>query len=271
MDYKDEQSDRIKKTFTSDGKRFSVYFKNSPDWITQDSVVDRKMNEPKVTRYMLRNLKSGMIFLDVGAAVGWFTLIGAHMVGSGGKVLAYEPMPSRFKLLKENIRLNGFETVSCFPLALSDKDGEAYMEGPGMMRVTEKRTDTSIKTVRFDSHVGGLNLGRVDIVKIDVEGAELRVLYGMRKMIENNPEIKIVCEVHKGQMRRYGDNWAHLSEFMSKMGLTGMEIGGHIPHWVFSHKEGAYHPSGKVPRLFSHKNKRMVQQYFKRMRDKLGL
>lgn len=243
MDYKDEQSVHIKKTFIVEGRSFSVYFKDSPDWITQISVVDRKMNEPKVTRYMLRNLKSGMIFLDVGAAVGWFTLIGAHMVGSEGKVLAYEPMPSRFELLRENIRLNGFENVSCFPFALSDKDGEAYMEGPGMMKVTEKRTDTPIKTVRFDSHVRGLNLGRVDIVKIDVEGAELRVLYGMRNTIENSPGIKIVCEVHKGQMRRYGDDWAHLSEFMSKMGLTGMEIGGRVPHWVFSHNEGAHHLS----------------------------
>ena len=269
MDYKNEQSDLIKKTFTTEGRKFSVNFKDSPDWITQVSVADRKMNEPKVTRYLLCNLKSGMTFLDVGAAVGWFTLIGAHMVGSEGKVLAYEPMPSRLELLRENVKLNGFENVSCFPFALSDKDGEAYMEGPGMMRVTEKRTDTPVKTIRFDSHVRGLNLGRVDIVKIDVEGAELRLLHGMRKTIENNPRIKIVCEVHEEQMLRYGDDWAHLFEFMSKMGLTGREMGGRIPHWVFSHEERALHPSGKVPRLVSHKG--MAQRYFKRMRNKLGL
>ncbi len=229
---------RVEKTFTSEGRKFSVYFKDSPDWVTQTSVVRRQMNEPEVTQYLLWNLMPGMTFLDVGAAVGWFTLIGAHEVGPEGQVLAYEPMPSRFELLRENVELNGFENVSCFPVALSDKDGEAYIGGPGMMRLTEKRTDTPIKTARLDSHLRRLGLRRVDVVKIDVEGAELRVLHGMRRTIENSPGIKIVCEIHGRQMLRYGDDREHLFKFISGLGLHALRIGGDVPHWFFSYAEG---------------------------------
>mgnify|MGYP003681892466 CR=1 FL=1 len=226
----------VKKTFTSKGEKFSLFFKDSPDWITQISVIHRQMNELEVTQYLLCNLKLGMTFLDVGAAVGWFTLIGAHEVGAKGQVWAYEPEPSRFELLKENVKLNDYENVRCFPLALSDKDGEAYIGGPGMMRLTEKRTDTPIKTVRLDSHLRGLELRRVDIVKIDVEGAELRVLHGMRETVEKNPGIKIVCEIHSKQMLRYGDNRERLFEFISGLGLHALRIGGDPPHWVFSYE-----------------------------------
>lgn len=236
MDYKDEQSVHIKKTFTSESRKFSVYFKDSPDWITQISVVHRQMNEPEVTQYMLYNLKPGMTFLDVGAAVGWYTLIGAHMIGPEGKVLAYEPMPSRFELLRENVKLNGFENVSCFPFALSDRDGESYIGGVRKMRMTKKKTGIPVKMMRLDSHLKELDLNKVDIVKIDVEGAELRVLHGMRETVEKNPGIKIVCEIHSKQMLRYGDNRERLFEFISGLGLHALRIGGDPPHWVFSYE-----------------------------------
>ncbi len=217
------------------GRRFSVYFKNSSDWMTQYSIAQRPADrhEPEVVEYLLQNLKPGMTFLDIGAGVGWFTLIGAHEVGDEGLVLAYEPLPPRYELLRENVGLNNFENVQCFPLALSDREGEAYMTGRHLMRLTHRKTDIPTKTISLDSHLVTLNLKQVDVVKIDVEGEELRVLCGMEQTIENNPQIKIVCEIHKviGSGRERGER---LFCFMSELGFHAKELGGTPPHWAFS-------------------------------------
>jgi len=225
----------LERVVSSGGRRFSVYFKNNPDWMTQYSIAQRPVSrhEPEVVEYLLQNLKPGMTFLDVGAGVGWFTLIGAHEVGDEGLVLAYEPLPSRYKLLRENVKLNNFENVQCFPLALSDKEGEAYMTGRHLMRLTHRKTDISTKTISLDSHFVTLNLKRVDVVKIDVEGEELKVLYGMEQTIENNPQIKIVCEIH-GAIESGREHEERLFYFMSELGFHAKELGGTPPHWVFS-------------------------------------
>lgn len=102
------------------------------------------------------------------------------------------------------------------------------------MILTEKRTPIPIKTVRLDSHLGMLGLKRVDVVKVDVEGAELKVLRGMKETIESSPRIKIICEVHSNTaLKRYGDNREQLNKFVSRLGLDTWRIGDGN-HWVFS-------------------------------------
>ena len=228
---------KIKKTLSSEDEEFSIYFTASSDWMTQRTIVRRQIHEPEVTEYLLQNLKPGMTFLDVGAGIGWFTLIGAHKVKSEGQVLAYEPMPSRFEVLRENIKLNGFKNVQCFSLALSDREGRLYMGGRWHMRLISRKTDIPTKTISLDSHFKTLDLENVDVVKIDVEGGELAVLYGMEQTIKNNLDIRIVCEVHKPMMLGSG-NKKRLFSFMSKLGLETREIRtGTNPHWVFYREE----------------------------------
>ena len=228
-------SERIERVVSSEGGQFSVYFKNSSDWMTQHSIARRPVNhhEPEVVKYLLRNLELGMTFLDVGAGVGWFTLIGAHEVGSEGRVLAYEPLPPRCELLKENVMLNNFENVQCFSLALSDRERKVYMTGHHLMQLTSKKTDIPVKTISLDSHFETLGLKQADVIKIDVEGEERRVLYGMEQTIKNNPQIKIICEIHDPIiLGKESDK--RLFHFMSELGFHAEELGGVPPHWVFS-------------------------------------
>lgn len=141
-------------------------------------------------------LHPGSTFVDCGAHNGYFSLLAAQLVGDDGRVVAFEPNPMTFQKLSENIRINGISNVELLNLATSDKAGSAKLyqisslsgqdtmvgsEGPGL----------PIVTTRLDQV---LSNRRVDVVKIDVEGSEVRTLRGMNGLWSDNPGINIIVE-----------------------------------------------------------------------------
>ena len=141
---------------------------------------------------------------DVGANVGYYTLLAASLLRGRGAVHAFEPIPVLFQRLTRNVALNAFSGVSLNPLALSDLDGheplylpKAYSLGHASLIAgyVEQGGAITVETRRFDSHCRAASVSRVDLIKIDVEGAELRVLRGMGALLEAWwPDI--ICEVH---------------------------------------------------------------------------
>jgi FkbM family methyltransferase len=149
-------------------------------------------------------LRSGMVFYDLGANIGLFTLIGARCAGAGGKVYAFEPDPDLCQRLTENVSRNGFINVQVLQAAVSSVTGSADFV----------RADP---TVSPDRGLGGIGAGlpgssviRVrsmalddfvrdapppDVLKCDVEGAEIEVLEGARSVLQSKRPV-IVCEVH---------------------------------------------------------------------------
>lgn len=155
--------------------------------------------EPDISRLFKKRLQEGMTMLDVGGNVGLICRLCAKKIGKTGKIITFEPDPYTRSFLEHNVKNQQNITVS--PIALSDEDTTAQfhihpMSGTsnsliafeGAARVFDvecKKIDTFIKE----------NPGvKPDFIKIDVEGAELKVLGGMRETVANLPNLKIVIE-----------------------------------------------------------------------------
>jgi FkbM family methyltransferase len=140
--------------------------------------------ESHVTEQIRRVLTPGMYFLDIGANIGYFSLLAANLVGRKGRVLCFEPYQYNVKLLHMNATVNGFENVVIYPFAVADKKGLWAFDSAGSNGViseieegiTSLMATTLVYSVNLDDVLGGIE--RLDVIKIDVEGAEYMALSG---------------------------------------------------------------------------------------------
>ena len=165
--------------------------------------------EPGVTALLRRIVKPGMVVIDVGANIGYFTILCSRLVGIGGKVYAFEPESKNFNALCNNLTLNQCSNVVVTQKAVSDTEGPAYLllhpTGWGAHKLSSLCSPISalIETITLDNFMADSD--RVDIAKIDVEGAELKVLRGMPNIIMRNPAIKIILEFWPEGVTNMGD------------------------------------------------------------------
>jgi FkbM family methyltransferase len=142
------------------------------------------------------------VFIDIGANIGLYTLIVGRRVFPNGKIYSFEPNPRLYELLSRNVYVNGLsEIIQCFPLGLSDRNcratfqypkghlGGGHIDSPGSV-AGHIAVEAEIR--RLDDLLG--DDFRCDLVKIDVEGHEAKVLEGMKGIVENSPSIKILFE-----------------------------------------------------------------------------
>jgi FkbM family methyltransferase len=135
------------------------------------------------------------IFIDVGANIGTFTLVAAHQA-SRGQVHAFEPSAHHFARLARNVKLNHFSNVVLNRKGLYDQQGEAVLFLPsrtGEMNNSgaaslypgneAKQVSEAISLVRLDDYIRDKNIERVDIIKIDIEGAEVKALIGAKSSL----------------------------------------------------------------------------------------
>jgi len=142
--------------------------------------------------FLNKFLKKDMVFVDIGANLGEYSLFAAKRLADG-KVLAFEPMPKMYALLEENKALNQFDNIVILKYGLSAQEGmlpiheiENAHEGlstffPGNQK---SRTITNVPLKVFDAEVDSLGIERIDFIKIDIEGSELSALKGAIKSIQ---------------------------------------------------------------------------------------
>lgn len=165
--------------------------------------------DPGGTAYLGRLVKPGMTVLDVGAHVGYHTCHAARLAGPTGLVLAFEPEPRNYELLLANVWRNGLGNVVCFPWAVTDATGYAqlYLHGTntGDHRLTDDggRDSVTVRTVRLDDLLAVRP--PVDVVKVDVQGAERRALAGMASLLSASPSVRVTLEFWPYGIRRLGD------------------------------------------------------------------
>jgi FkbM family methyltransferase len=150
--------------------------------------------------YNLSQLKPGMTVIDIGAHIGLFTLPASFKVGQRGKIIAVEPEDKNFNCLQKNLKINGIKNVIGVKTALSDFNGQEdffISKGSGCHSLFPREGDNILKKIQIevktlDSLLRELNIERVDLLKIDVEGAELKILKGGRETLIKNPQMKMV-------------------------------------------------------------------------------
>lgn len=185
--------------------------------------------EPWITDIITRSLKPGNVAIDVGANSGCHTLMMANAVGMSGKVLAFEPNPRMFSRLKANLRLNRFDHVEAFPVALSREQGRLNLFIPAEADFNQGRgsihrdnldagcEEVSVDVKTLDSMVEEQKLQRIDLIKVDVEGHELPVFLGARQALKKFKPI-LIFEFIEKQWRSGGFAPADMEGLLVELG-----------------------------------------------------
>lgn len=169
--------------------------------------------EPAETQFIQRSVNKGHTFVDVGANIGYFTIVASDLVGDRGKVLAFEPDPENFVLLERNCQINGCTNTSNYPVALSNEtvDGALYLSkvNKGDHQIypsSEERHQIPIKMLKGSKLFEDLNLN-IDFLKVDTQGAEYQVLQGLLPTVKNSlPQLIIMVEFSPNSMIDTGAN-----------------------------------------------------------------
>lgn len=165
---------------------------------TQD-LVDYGIYHKQMTSVVKSIMRRGMVFVDVGANIGYFTLLAARIVGKEGRVFAFEPEPHNFELLVRNIAINGYQNITPVQKAISNRNGTAELfirkHGHGAHSLGVRFHDGTVvvATETLDSFFEAYQ-GKIDLIKIDVEGWEMAVLQGMKRIVSENKSLAIITE-----------------------------------------------------------------------------
>lgn len=170
-------------------------------------VVMRKRTwEPTVTAAVREYLHEGNVFLDVGANIGYYVAMAAHIVGAEGKVFAFEPLDKNLQLIYATIESNAFAQVKVHPFAASDAAGVVLIEtgprtsnGQIVKGRSRNRKTLFVQTVRIDDVVESAQ--KVDVAKFDVEGHELKAWRGATRLLERSRPL-VFTEFHPQCLRQ---------------------------------------------------------------------
>jgi FkbM family methyltransferase len=177
--------------------------------------------EPLTTSVFQKLLSKDKNIIDVGANIGYYSLLSGKL---GHSVLSIEPEPHNFELLKENIILNHLDNIAVLSKAVSNQNGKAKFyvskEESGEHSLIHSRMNIKdfieVDTIKLDDCING---DKVDLIKTDTEGNEIAVINGAEKIINSNPEIKIVTEVWFRGLKAAGYNPEQLWEVLNGFGF----------------------------------------------------
>ena len=174
--------------------------------------------ENLTTQIFKRVVEEGHTVVDIGANIGYFTLLSARLVGKEGKVYAFEPEPRNYNMVLKNIALNGYEnvvptqkavsnTTETVRLYLSPTDVGAHTirEYHDKSQFDEKESGefVEVEAVTLDEFFGGKK-HPIDVIKMDMEGAEMLALLGMDGIIKENGNLKMFIEFYPSAIREMG-------------------------------------------------------------------
>jgi FkbM family methyltransferase len=162
-------------------------------------------HEPLNTKLFAQNIKKGMICFDIGANIGYYTLLESRIVGDEGRIIAIEPSPINFKQLQKNIKNENANNVELYQLAGGDKNGTIqFLLDPhsNLSRIISKEESkkavgeiVEVPVKKLDSFLDESSIKKLDLIRMDVEGYEFNILEGMKNSIKKfRPMIQM--EVH---------------------------------------------------------------------------
>lgn len=180
--------------------------------------------EPRECELLARMLEPGMTFFDVGAHVGYYTLLASRIVGTGGRVVAFEPDARSFRLLVENVRTNELHNVEPVNAAVGGRVGDLQLyrdpdyAGDHRIHAVAGRESITVRCTTLDAFC--LAGGSPDIMKMDVQGAEGDVLAGMMRVIRESPPRAILSEYWPTELASVGTDPQQLVETIRAAGYA---------------------------------------------------
>ena len=177
-----------------------------------------------------QELRPGMVAIDIGANVGYFTLLAARLVGPAGRVYAFEPEPNNFELLRRNVARNGYQNVATVQTALSRRSGAQRLFKSNdnfgdhrLMHGPRGRSWIDVPVITLDEFFAGFagSEPSVGFLKLDIQGAELAALQGARRLITASPPVSLLTEFWPDGMRAFGDD---PEEYLRELQAFGFSI-----------------------------------------------
>lgn len=190
----------------------------------------RPVYDPLSTKIVVREIKMGNVVVDIGAHIGYYTLLFARLVGDRGKVYAFEPEPSNFNLLKQNIEINGYKNVALIQKAVSNENGitRLYLSeiNTGAATIIGTENDSQyieIETTTLDDFLMNSE-EEIDFIKIDIEGAESRAIEGMTSLLSRCEDLNIITEFNPILIEKSGIEPKEYLNLLSSYGFTFYDI-----------------------------------------------
>jgi FkbM family methyltransferase len=203
--------------FSAQGREFRL---PAADLSLVPHLLEHRSWEPHITRYLTRNLTSDDIFVDVGANLGFFSVVCAPLVS---RVIAFEPVSLSHRYCRANVALNGLTNVDLFQCGLWSEDttvnittDPSNMGGASIARDGSTFGVESIRCVSLDAMIlrGEISVPGIAIMKMDIEGAEPFALEGMKASLEKFRP-KIVMELNRPALTRFDTTVADIWNFFS--------------------------------------------------------
>ena len=181
--------------------------------------------------FICATLRPGDSFLDGGANIGVFTIVAASTVGPRGKVLGCEPSPETMKLLRRNVALNNYDWVELHQVALAERSGqmsfESFEAGSGFSSFAPANeasaTQHQVRAVTLDELTDDLRA--LKLVKLDIEGAEVRALRGAQNLLRAQRPVFII-EVEPGHLERQGTSVGQLARLLEEARYQTFHLAG---------------------------------------------
>lgn len=188
-----------------------------------------KVYEPAQTQVVKEHVKEDNVVVDIGAHVGYYTLLFAQLVGPKGKVYAFEPDPANFELLKKSVEINGYQNVTVIQKVVSNKNGKVKLylgdNNRAINRIYDAKMNDAkeiieVDSIRLDDYFRNYE-GEIDFIKMDVEGSETSVIDGMPSILQKTKTLKIMTEFYPYLIRKFGKE---PEEFVQSLLTTGFKV-----------------------------------------------
>ena len=187
-----------------------------------------KIYEPNQTEIVKKYVRKGDIVIDIGAHVGYYTLLMAQLVGKNGKVYSFEPDPVNFQLLKKSVEINGFENVVLIQKAVSnitDKvklflgDDDSAINRIYDAKLGDTKESIDVESITIDEYFKE-NDELINFIKIDSEGSEVKIVNGMKQFLSRNKELVMMTEFFPFLIKKSGDKPNQYLKSLEKSGFN---------------------------------------------------
>ena len=186
-------------------------------------------------------VKQGNVVIDIGANIGYFTVLLANLVGPEGKVYAFEPGPRNYGLLQRTIERNGYAHVIAEQKAVSNKAGEFLLYQTGSRAANTLSPGKHISAVKVDMVTLDEFLSDehdITFIKMDMDGSEPLAIQGMAQLIQRSSSLRVLAEYQPGNLKRYLSNPLDFITIAEQHGLKLAAIldteSGRLPDLVLS-------------------------------------
>ena len=229
---------RLNVTLPLDGNQVVIKYELSPHYLTHQyihsAVKAGKMYEELVSRFLIKVIKKGDVFIDIGAHIGFFSLFVSCLTRDEGQVFSIEPNNENFEWLQNHIKINQRKNIIPLNVVVSEIDGEVYfftnsdndgghaLWDPGkhpFNKISKDQPEKNlVPSARLDTLVKENEIKTCKVVKIDTEGAEYTILKSGENFFRPENVSFIVCEMNETGLHHLGVSQYELRALMQRKG-----------------------------------------------------